>query len=107
MSGNTVLIERASDPEICPIVTLKAYINATATARPRADDQPVFITLKKALKMLITISHCSNLVTGTQELWPTARPELLPAISVLQELGRQLTGSGSNSRPAPSPLEEV
>ena len=52
MSGNTVLIERASDPDICPITTLKAYINATATARLSVDDQPVFITLKKPYKGL-------------------------------------------------------
>ena len=52
MSGNTVLIERASDPDICPITTLKAYINATATARLSVDDQPVFISLKKPYKGL-------------------------------------------------------
>ena len=52
MPGNTVLIERASDPDFCPITTLKAYINATATARLSVDDQPVFITLKKPYKGL-------------------------------------------------------
>ena len=52
MSGNTVLIERASDPDICPITILKAYINATATARLSVDDQPVFLTLKKPYKGL-------------------------------------------------------
>ena len=67
MSGNTVLIERASDPDICPITTLKAYGTSER-------GWPASIHLiEKALQRPIIVSHCSNLVTGTQGLWPTAR----------------------------------
>eukprot|EP00117_Sycon_ciliatum_P047342 scpid94241/ scgid33815/ len=56
MSSNPVVIEQTTDPELCPVATLRQYINKTATAWETVVNQPVFITLRQPYRGLSSAS---------------------------------------------------
>lgn len=56
MSANPVLIETSSDENLCPVLALKAYIEATEEFRAAIPDEPVYISLRAPYKGLSSSS---------------------------------------------------
>ena len=86
MSANPVIIESASDAELCPVASLKSNITVTERIRAEVPDKPVFLSLRPPYKGLSSASIAQVMTQALRDSGQVA--EITARASGQQELGR-------------------